>query len=115
MDITENDSILCSVKDMLGSPSEDDCFNNELIFHINSALNRVYQLGVGDSPCKISGVENTWSEVYSSSKLSMIPEYIYLKCKKVFDPPASSIVLQAINEEIGNLEFGILVNAKEVS
>ena len=52
------DSILTSVKKMLGIAEEYDHFDADLIMHINSVLTILGQLGVGPAerffiPCKI--------------------------------------------------------------
>lgn len=97
----EEQSILLSIKHMLFGIDADDItdFDSDLIVFINSSLATVYQLGVGDKPVSIKGENESWSDVITSEKhLETIKEFVYLDVKLVFDPPTSSIVMEALKE-----------------
>ncbi len=105
-----NESILTTIKKLLGISEEDTSFDIDIIVNINSAFSILYQLGVGDSGFSITGSSERWSDYLEDmSKLEMIKNYIYLKVKLVFDPPQSSRVIESYENQIKELEFRINV------
>ena len=101
------ESILNTIKKMLGITADYTHFDTDIIIHINSALLTLNQLGVGPKqPASISSDSNTWRSVFGDgSDLEAVKTYIYLKVKTVFDPPTSSFVLEAMNRQISELEW----------
>ena len=110
------DSILTSIKKLLGIPEEYTQFDTDIIIHINSALMALSQLGVGEGTGKnvsysITGATETWTDLFTTEPwvIESVKTYIYLKVRLVFDPPTSSAVIEAINRQIGELEYRILI------
>lgn len=105
------ESILTSIKKMLGISEEYTHFDEDLIMHINSALAVLGQLGVGPSEgFFITNKSAVWSDfVHDLSKLQFIKTYVYQKVKLLFDPPQSSAAIQALNESIKEFEWRINV------
>lgn len=105
------DSILTSIKKLLGITEDYEHFDQDVIMHINSALSALTQLGVGpEAGFFIEDSSAIWSDfVGNTSKLEFIKTYIYLKVRLVFDPPTSSAVIEAINRQISELEWRINV------
>ena len=105
------DSILTSIKKLLGITEDYEHFDQDVIMHINSAFSVLTQLGVGpEAGFFIEDSDAIWSDFVSdTSKLEFIKTYIYLKVKLVFDPPTSSAVIDAINRQITELEWRINV------
>lgn len=103
------ESILTSIKKLLGLSEEYEQFDADLIMHINSVFINLTQLGVG--PAKgffIESVDETWSDFVDTDKfiqLNAIKSYMYLKVRLLFDPPASSAVMQSMNNMIAELEW----------
>lgn len=107
-------SILTSIKKQLGLADEDTSFDPDIIIHINSALFRLNQLGVGEEPFVVTDSNDEWSDAIPDNyNLEVIKSYIFLKVKKVFDPPTGSILLQALNESISEYEWTINVAAEK--
>lgn len=108
------ESILESVKKMLGLEKEYTAFDPELIIYTNMALGVLTQLGAGPSGgFSITGYDETWSDYLPnddplSKRLEMIKTYIYMKVRLVFDPPNGS-VLESFNKQISELEWRINV------
>lgn len=102
-----SESILISIKKLLGISSEYDFFDADVIMHINTAFMVLYQLGVGPStPFMIEDASATWSDFLGDSNdLAGVKTYIYLKVKLVFDPPQSSAAMEAIKQNIAELEW----------
>ena len=105
------ESILTSIKKMLGISEEYTHFDEDLIMHINSAFAVLCQLGVGPSEgFFITNKSAVWSDfVPDLSKLQFIKTYVYQKVKLLFDPPQSSAAIQALNESIKEFEWRINV------
>lgn len=103
------ESILTSIKKMLGISEEYTHFDEDLIMHINSALAVLCQLGVGPSEgFFITNKSAVWSDfVPDLSKLQFIKTYVYQKVKLLFDPPQSASAIEALNRSISELEWRI--------
>lgn len=104
------ESILTSVKKTLGIVEEYECFDADLIMHINSVLSILTQLGVGPSEgFAISDKNDVWTDFFAEdSRLNSVKSYVGLKVRLLFDPPTSSAVTEAINRQISELEWRIL-------
>ena len=108
------ESILISIKKMLGITEEYEHFDADLIMHINSVFSILTQLGVGPSEgFSIKDKTDVWSDFISDdSKLESVKSYIYMKVKLLFDPPLSSIVMEAMNRMISELEWRLNLQAE---
>lgn len=106
------ESILTSIKKLLGIEEDYECFDADIIMHINSVFMILTQLGIGPAEgFSIQDAENTWDEfVPSGSNLEAIKTYMYLKVKLMFDPPTSSAVIDSANRIIGELEWRLNVS-----
>ena len=103
------ESILGTIKKMLGITYDYEQFDVDIIIHINSAFATLAQIGAElKEGYVITDKNNVWSEYTEDIKiLDMIKTYIYLKTRLIFDPPASSMVAEAIKSTIKELEFRI--------
>lgn len=111
------ESILTSIKKLLGIAEDYDHFDQDIIMHINTVFTILTQLGVGPATgFSIADKSTMWNE-FVSNKLYYEPvkTYVYLKVKLVFDPPQSSIVLEATNRMISELEFRLNAAAETKS
>lgn len=107
------ESILTSIKKLLGIDEEYENFDPEIIMHINSVFMILNQLGVGPSESfSIQDSNSVWSDFMpSGSNLEAVKSYMHLKVKLMFDPPSSSAVMDAINRTIAELEWRLNVAA----
>lgn len=105
------DSILTSVKKMLGLTEEYEHFDADIIMHINTVFMILHQLGVGpDRPFTISGKESKWAEfIGDADNIEAVKTYMYMKVKILFDPPQTSSVAEASNNIISELEWRLNV------
>lgn len=107
------ESILTSIKKLLGIAEEYDQFDADIIMHINSVFLNLTQLGVGPSKgFYIEDKSAEWSDfvnIEDNAQLQAIKTYVYLKVKLVFDPPLSSSVIESINRQIAELEWRLNV------
>lgn len=111
------DSILNSIKKLLGPTEEQTHFDPDIIMHINSVFSRLHQLGVGPSEgFHIEDDISRWTDFLpraSFEKMHMVKTYMYLKVKLLFDPPLNASVLTSIKELIQEYEFELSVAAEE--
>ena len=104
------ESILTSIKKLLGIQEEYTNFDNDIIMHINSTFSTLTQLGVGPSNgFIIKDKSSTWDEFVSDNRLECVKSYVYLKVRLLFDPPSTSAVMDSINRQITEYEWRINV------
>lgn len=97
-------SILLTIKKMLGIAEEYHAFDLDIIVHINSVFLSLYQFGVGpDTPFQITDEEQEWSDF--QAEIPGIPTYVYLKVRLLFDPPTNSFLVDSMKEQIKELEW----------
>lgn len=101
------ESILTSIKKMLGITEEYEHFDADLILHINSVFMILTQLGVGpDNGFSIGGKHEVWSDFLAEEQqLELVKSYMLLKVKLLFDPPLGSAVIEVINRQISEFEW----------
>lgn len=113
-----NDSILNTVKKMLGIDDSYKVFDMDIIVSINSTLSTLYQLGITfDSDFIVMNECQKWSDIIKDkfkNRLAFIQQYVYLKVRVLFDPPTSSFVLDAYNKQISELEWRINVEIETI-
>lgn len=105
------DSILNSIKKMLGIEPEYEHFDPVIQMHINSAFTVLQQIGVGPSSgYHITGATETWTDfVGSRTDIEAIKTYTYLKTQLLFDPPQMGYLVDAISKQIVELEWRLNV------
>lgn len=101
------DSILTSIKEMLGIAEEYDHFDPVLIRHINSVFMILTQMGVGPPEgFTIQDADATWYDFVSEeSNLEAVKTYMYHRVQLMFDPPSSSTIIESTNRIISELEW----------
>lgn len=110
------ESILTSIKKMLGITEDYKQFDPDIIMCINSVFVILNQMGVGPSEgFRIDDEYATWSNFIPDDKddsyLDLVKSYIAMKVKLLFDPPQSSIVMEATNRMISEAEWRLYVAA----
>lgn len=105
------ESILTSIKKLLGIPEEVDNFDADIIMHINSVFSILTQLGVGPSEgFMITDKTKTWGDFITDKKnIESVKSYVYMKVRLMFDPPISSAVMDCMNRMISELEWRLNV------
>jgi len=106
-----SESILNTIKTMLGLESDYTAFDTEILNHINSVFTTLTQIGVGATTgFYITGPTETWLNfVTDVATILSVKTYIYLKVKLLFDPPASSFVLDALSRQASEIEWRLQV------
>ncbi len=110
-----DESILYTIKIMLGLEKDYDPFDTEIISYINSALFVLYQLGIGEKGFSISDSTTLWSDYISDrTDLVSVQTFVKLKTQLLFDPPSNSFAVDAINKQIDELTWRLCLEAEEV-
>lgn len=101
------ESILKTIKQLIGCPDDFEQFDLDLIVHINSAFATLTHLGVGPKEgYRITGADNAWSEFEDDAqKLSLIKDYVYIKTRLLFDPPTSGSLMDSLKEQLKEMEW----------
>lgn len=98
-----NDSILDTIKKLLGLENVDS-FDDNLIIFINSALNVLTENGIGPvTGYRIASKTNTWSEFITndnSQLFELCKEFVYLRVRMAFDPPSIGSLNTALKDQI---------------
>lgn len=107
------DSILNTVKKLLGIVPEYTIFDPDLVVAINTSLAVLTQLGIGpESGFFITDETATWSDFMGEDPRSnMAKTYVHLKSKSIFDPPTSSAVSEATNRLLGEMEWRLTIES----
>lgn len=108
------ESILVSIKKLLGLSIEYEYFDNDIIMHINAAFMNLKQLGVGPTEgFVITDMFQRWSDFNKDpNRCQAVKTYVYLKVRLDFDPPTNSSVLAAMQRRIEELEFRLNVDCE---
>lgn len=111
-----NDSILQTIKKMLGLDSAYTPFDQDIIVLINSAFMTLQQLGVGPSNgFGIRDYTSKWSDFLTTdANLRAVQEYVYIKVRMIFDPPGNSFVMEALKEQSKEIEWRLNVQAESI-
>ena len=109
------ESILTSIKKMLGIAEEYEEFDPEIIMHINSVFTTLMQLGVGPSNgFYIEDAVAEWTDfIEDMSQLQVVKTYVYLKVRLLFDPTSlGSATLAAYERQASEYEWRLNVIAE---
>lgn len=113
-----DDSILNSIKKLLGLPEDYTPFDQDVLIHINTVFTMLQQMGVGpEDGFLVTSQNETWSEFLGPGELAnlhSVKTYTYIKVRKIFDPPGASNHLAALDNVLEELEWRISVRREEV-
>ena len=106
-----SDSILKSIKKLLGIAEDYTHFDTDIIIHINSVFLTLSQLGVGpDSGFFITDKSDEWTDFMQEGMiLNTVKSYMYLKVRMLFDPPVNSAAIESYNRIINEFEVRLNV------
>lgn len=112
--ISDEDSILQSIKKLLGPGAEQTEFDQEILMDINGVFFELQELGVGpEEGFAIYDETAKWIDFTDNTKiLRVLKPYMYLKVKLIFDPPTSSSVLASFENMVNRFEWRINVAAE---
>lgn len=105
------ESILTSIKKMLGIEEDYEHFDPDILMHINTALNVLQQLKVGPAGGFIvTDKSQSWSDfVPDANRIQMVKTYVYMKVRMIFDPPTAGAIMDAFKAQAQELEWRLNV------
>ena len=106
------ESILTTIKKLLGLDESYEAFDTDVIIAINTALMALMQIGVGPKiGFRIEDDEATWEDFLGSdvADLEAAKSYVFIKARLMFDPPSSSVVVEAYNKAAEECEWRLNV------
>ena len=108
------ESILTSVKKLLGIQEEYTHFDDEIVMQINTALMSAAMIGIGPPEgYSIKDKTDSWEDFVGDRKdLEAIKTYIWHKVRLAFDPPQTGPLTEAINNQIKELEWRLNVQVE---
>lgn len=101
-------SILKDIKKLIGPSIAYNVFNTDIVININAAFFTLYQLGVGpqDKAFTIIDSDAVWKDFCEDETvIAAVKQYVYLKVRLIFDPPTSTNVHQAYQDQVNELEW----------
>ena len=113
-----DESILATIKKMLGLDADYTPFDQDIIVLINSTFMTLNQLNVGPKEgFSITGYSEKWSDFVGETtqiQLHGVQEYVYMKVRMVFDPPGNSFVMEALKQQCEELAWRMNVQTESV-
>ena len=111
-----DDSILNSIKKLLGIIPDVEAFDQDIIMHINSVFAILASIGIGPANgFRIQSADEVWSSFLDqcigdgkgtdTNLYEDVKTYMYMKVKLIFDPPTSSSLLDSYNNLIKEIEY----------
>ena len=106
-----SESILDSIKKLIGIEDTETYFDSDIVTGVNSAFSSLNQIGIGlDDGFSISDNTKVWNNYLTDVRtLELVKSYVHLKTKLLFDPPSSSSIVDIINKEISEFEWRLNV------
>lgn len=112
---SEQESILTSVKKLLGIMEDSIEFDSDIIMNINSAINTLWQLGVGKEGFIVTSKEDTYEDLLGdlAPMFQNVKMYLFFKTRLGFDPPQTQALITSAKEMIAELECRIQIQMDE--
>lgn len=115
LEVMKMDSILYSIKKMIGLDADYDAFDQDIIIHINTALMVLEQLAVAVDGFAITGPNETWDmALIDPKRLEGAKTYVYIRTKLKFDPPANATLVKVLEDAAKELEWRLNVKAEHI-
>lgn len=107
-----SESILTSTKSALDVSESVTVFDGNITMYINTAFSTLNQLGVGPADgYMIIGSTETWDAFIGDDfRLNAVKAYVYIRVRLLFDPPQTSYLITALNDQLKELEWRLNVN-----
>jgi len=105
------DSILNTTKKVLGMDESYEAFDTDIVMHINSVFSILHQLGVGPVVgFSIEDATDIWEDyILDVDNINSVKSYMYLKVRLMFDPPATSFAITAMENQAKEFEWRLYV------
>lgn len=109
-----SNSILFSVKKLIGIPIEDKSFDLDIMLNINAASSTLFQLGVLKKPFTVTSEDDTYADLIpggTEDVVNQIKMYFVYKTRLGFDSSTlSSAMIEVIKELIRETEYRLHIS-----
>ena len=111
------DSILNSIKKILGLDPDYTAFDLDILMHINTVFVTLNQLGIGpENGFAIEDAEANWVDfIGTDPRFNSVKTYVYLRVRMLFDPPTTSYLISAMKDQVQELEWRLNVQRESES
>lgn len=101
------ESILDSVKKVLGVDPDNTDFDVDLVMHINSVFSIMHQIGAtAPEGFFILDKVATWEDFLQDRKnVNMVKSYMVGKVRLMFDPPSTSYAIESLTKIVAEMEW----------
>ena len=108
------ESILTTIKKLLGIAENDESFDTDIIVHINTFLRRLNQLGIGKRGFRIRDKSSKWSDfvLEGQETFEQIVDYVFIRTRLLFDPPQNGSAIKAMEDTSRELEWLITADGE---
>ena len=108
-----SDSILSSVKKLIGINEEDESFDLDIMLNINAASSTLYQLGVLQKPYTVTSKEDSYDDLLpgaSEDVVNQVKMYFVYKTRLGFDTTGlTGAMIEIVKELIKEAEWRLMV------
>ena len=104
-------SILQNTKKVLGIAPDYTVFDEDILMHINTTLGTLTQIGLGPAEgFRVQDADATWEDFLGDDlRLLSVKTYVYLRVRLLFDPPATSFTIEALERQLREIEWRLSV------
>lgn len=106
------ESILNTVKSILGLDPDFTVFDTSVITHINTALADLADIGIGPSEgFMIEDDTAVWADFIGDNlRYNPVKSFVYLKVRTLFDPPEGRYAIAATDGQLAQMLWRLSVN-----
>lgn len=107
VDTQVSESILNSIKKVLGIDPTYDVFDVDILMHINSVFSDLHQVGAAPaSSITVLDATSVWSDfIQGKEHVEMVRTYVALRVRLLFDPPTSAYGTESMQKQADKLEW----------
>lgn len=109
-----SDSILSSVKKLIGVSEDDKSFDLDIMLNINAASSTLFQLGVLEKPYTVTSKEDLYEDLIPNGTedvVNQIKMYFVYKVRLGFDSSTlSGAMIEVLKEMIKESEWRLMVS-----
>lgn len=106
-----DESILTSIKKLLGLSEDYTEFDTDIIIYINSVFSTLNQLAVGpENSLFITDKSAVWQDlIQGEQNINSVKQLVLIKVKLIFDPPQTSFQITSLENMAKELEWRLNV------
>lgn len=110
-DTQVSESILNSIKKVLGIDPSYDVFDVDILMHINSVFADLHQIGAAPNPpIKVMDETTVWDDfIQGKENVDMVQTYVALRVRLLFDPLTSAYGIDSLQKQADKLEWRLSI------